>query len=484
MGATEVPTTQLVVHLADNPLPTAKTYKVVANIDSVNHARNVGKIRLFIQQDSVAKCLQYDDCIRLTASPQLPNSGTDSLRFDYRRYLRHKGVLWQAYVPAKDWVKLSAESETRSIVSFAKRLQLRLVSRIRGFNLTESQQHIAEALVLGWRNDVGPSMQKQFRDAGVSHLLCVSGLHVGLFASIVGGCLFFLGRGTWQRVVKGILQIIAIWAFVLISGLSPSATRAGLMFSLMLLGGMVERRTSSLNNLATSALVLLVANPMVLFDIGFQLSYAAVLGIIAWYQPLRRLLSFSCENDIPWYAVLWNKVWSWICISTVAQLASLPLLLYHFHQFPVYFLVTNLLVVPVAGVLLFLVLLMTLFRGWLAPTVGGLIGYIDSTTRWVSSFPSAVLDNLYCDVPMAVMLLLAILLFTLFVRCRRHWALPSAVACLVMFFGYAGVSGKHAAMLQGQLSAQECDGQIKCQGDEGEGVEFGPDGADEEHEAD
>ena len=397
--------------LCDTPRPTPKCYKAVAEVINADGRPSQGKVLLYLRQDSASAQLRYGDCLWVEARPQHPRNWTSD--FDYRRYLRRKGILWQCYVPTDRW-QLVAHDSTFTLKGWSKGIQLRMVEHIRQSDLTPQQRGIAEALLLGWRDDVDEATQQQFRDAGITHLLCVSGLHVGIVAWLVGVALFFLGRKRWQRVVKGIVQIGVIWLFVLITGMAPSTLRAGVTFSLLLVGDMLQRHSERLNNLCTSMLILLFINPMLLFDVGFQLSYAAVAGIIVLHRPLVELIPFLAEPRPRWYLWLPQKVWQLICLSTSAQLATLPLVLYHFHQFPLYFLIANLTVVPFAGVLLATVLLMLLTGGGLMTTLlrGELVA-VDRLTRWISSLPHAMLTDIYCDLPMALLITALILILTL-----------------------------------------------------------------------
>lgn len=401
------------VRLCDTPRTTPKCYKSVAEVLSVNGQPSQGKVLLYIRQDSASASLRYGDCLSIKARPQYPRNWNND--FDYRRYLRRKGILYQCYVPSQRWQQTSHDS-TFTLRAWSKGIQLRMVERIRHTDLTPSQQGIAEALLLGWRDDVDETTQQQFRDAGITHLLCVSGLHVGIVAWLAGALLFFLGRKRWQRIVKGIVQIAVVWLFVLLTGMAPSTLRAGVMFSLLLVGSILQRQPNRLNNLCTSMWLLLLINPMLLFDVGFQLSYAAVAGIILWNRPLQQLLPISNQ----WYLWLPQKVWQLICLSTAAQLAALPLVLYHFHQFPLYFLIANLTVVPFAGILLGTVLLMLLTAsGWATTLLSHELVAVDRLTRWISSLPHAMLTDIYCDLPVALLITALLLVLTLLLYTRK-----------------------------------------------------------------
>ena len=400
------------VRLCDTPHTTPKCYKSTAEVLSVNDHPTHGKVLLYIRQDSASARLRFDDCLVISAHPQYPENWND---FDYRRHLRRKGILWQCYVPADRWQPIAHDSSF-SLLGWSKTIQLRMVERIRRTDLTPQQQGIAEALLLGWHDDVDDATQQQFRDAGITHLLCVSGLHVGIVAWLAGALLFFLGMKRWQRVTKGIFQIGVVWLFVLLTGMAPSTLRAGVMFSLLLVGGMLQRQPNSFNNLCTSMWLLLLIKPMLLFDVGFQLSYAAVAGIMLWHRPLQQLLPIQPK----WYLWLPLKAWQLICLSTAAQMATLPLMLYHFHKFPLYFLIANLTVVPFAGVLLATVLLMLFMGGgWVTTLLSHELVAVDRLTRWISSLPHAMLTDIYCDLPVALLITALILVLTILLYTYR-----------------------------------------------------------------
>lgn len=473
-GQMQMAKTHLVVRIADAPRESAQCYKYVAEIDSVEDRPAFGKILLYFPKTAVTANWQYDDVLRIYVKPQRPEGETNPHQFDYRRYLQHRGIYWQSYVAQDAFALVPNAKRHFSLIGIAKMLQHKWVVRIQHLGLSQQHQSVVEALLLGWRNDLSPITQAQFRQAGILHLLCVSGLHVGIWSMIVGGCLIFLGNLRWQRIVKGVAKIVTIGCFVLLSGLTPSAVRAGLMFSLLAIGGMMERRTSSLNHLATSACILLVFSPNTLFDVGFQLSYSAVLGILSFHTPLQQLIPSLAQKR---YLTPLSKLWSWTCLSLSAQMATLPLSLFYFHQFPRYFLFANLVIVPFAGLLLVSALIMTLWGGWTVNIVECELNFIDRVTQRISSLPSPMLDNIYCDVLISGLLVVAMLLGVLFLRGRHHWALPSAICCLILVALYSNMvnwraqrqhdmvfyhSGRHLAIecLAGRNSYLICSRQV------------------------
>lgn len=412
------------VRLCDTPRPTPKCYKVPVEVESVRDSSGWrsahGGMMLFVRQNAKSEGLRYGDRIIVYGTPQRPSESVGTDNFNYRRYLRRKGILWQCFVDSTAWQSSKLPTNGFSLRYWSKQTQLALIQLIQRSRLTPSQQGIAEALLLGWKENVDDQTTQQFRTAGIAHLLCVSGLHVGIVAWLAG--LLFIGWGwrRWQRVVKGFVQIAIVWLFVFITGMAPSTLRAGVMFTLLIIGQMLTRKAYILNNLATSAVLLLCVDPMLLFDIGFQLSYAAVLGIVAWCRPMEQLIWFPGR----WYWWPMHELWKLICLSSSAQLATLPFTLYYFHQFPTYFLIANILIVPFAGLLLGTVLLMVLLAGWpwVCDIATNLLRWelvaTDAVTRWVGTLPGAMIENIYFDLPRALLVGVLLLCFSVFLRCK------------------------------------------------------------------
>lgn len=439
---------RFIVQIADIPQRTAKCYKAtteaVAFKDAAGWHNTQGSILLYIRQDSCSATLQHGDMIIVQAQPHKPDSALNPYQFDYRRHLRHKGILYQCYVPSQRWQRLPAPPP-KGLSYNAKQTQLRLLQRLRSTPLTPEHQGLVAAIALGYRDDLQPSTQLRFQQSGITHLLCVSGLHVGIVALLVGSLLFFLGRKPWQRLVKSSLLLLAVWSFALISGLAPATLRAALMFSLFIISENLGRQHSAANNLCTSAVILLLANPSLIFDVGFQLSYAAMTGILLWHKPLQQLLPIYNNDGRPTIARrILHKIWSWAALSLSAQLATLPLILYYFHQFPTLFLVANLLIVPFMEILLAACFLALLFGGPMAELLQAMLRIIDEITGWVAAQPHALLDNLYCDRPLALLLALLLILLTILIRRRKPWALPAALLCVLLATAYTTILNSQA----------------------------------------
>ena len=367
----------LTVRTIETPLPRAKSYRAKAEVTAIDGHPCRGNITLYLRKDSTAATLRYGDQLMIHGYPDFARKNIYTTSDHYLIIVR----------------------DSTSFRARIERLRMRMLHRMQEGPLEKKYAGVAEAMTLGWRGDIDPSMNAAFRDSGIMHLLCVSGLHVGLLAALVGGIFFWMGKKHLGRRVRGTTQFIALWLFVILTGLAPSTLRAALMFSLLILSNNLDRRTERLNILAAAAIIMLAAKPMLLFDVGWQLSFAAVGGILL-AQPV--INAFR------------NKLIQGAFVSTAATIATLPIMVATFHRLPLYFLIANVIIVPLAGLLLGLSLLYMAipctFSAW---PLGLLLRLTDGLTTWVSSLPYATVDNIFLSpwalatLTVAVILLLA-----------------------------------------------------------------------------
>ncbi len=350
----------MAVRLTETPVPREKSWRAKGRVESVGvrgqASAATGDITLYLRKDSTAASLRYGDRLLLHGYP------------DRQRR--------SAYVTSDHYILVGRDST--SLRARCEQLRMSLLRRMQSGPLDRRRAGVAEALALGWRGDVESETQASFRDAGIAHLLAVSGLHVGLLAGIVGAALIWLGKERRGRTIRGAVQLTAVWVFALLTGLAPSTVRAALMFSLFIVARMAGRRTPGLNLLAATAIVTLGLQPQLLFDLGWQLSYSAVAGIL-----LAR----------PVITAFRHRLWQLVAVSTFATLATLPVVATTFHRFPTYFLVANVVVVPLAGVMLGLSLAyMAVPCGVTAWPLDLLIRLAEWVTAQVASWPGAVVE--------------------------------------------------------------------------------------------
>ena len=347
----------MTVCLSDIPINSGKGVMVDGKVLRVDDVQRCGDIRLYLRDDTLAHTLRYGDTLLLHGYP-------DILRRSI--YLTSDHYI----VTGSDSTSFCARSQT---------LRQRLLRRMQEGPL--SGGGVAEALALGWKGDIERDTRAHYRDAGLAHMLAVSGLHVGLLAAMVGAAFFWTGRERRGRVVRGAVQLAAVWLYVLITGMAPSTVRAALMFSMFIVAAVVGRRTPPLNLLALAAIVMLVADPLLIYDVGWQLSFSAVAGILLAQPAIKALRSPLLQAA---------------AVSVAATLATMPVVMATFHRLPIYFLIANVIIVPAAGVIMLLSLLyMALPCAVTAWPLEVLLRGTDTLTAWVSSLPGAVTEGIY-----------------------------------------------------------------------------------------
>lgn len=431
----------MLVEVSDLPTHGNRTLHIAAEVVEIGDDSSgtflpcSGKILLYLSPSDTLPTL--GDRLVVHLKPTLPTTADNPHQFDYRKHLRRRGILYTAYVPSYSYRILDHSAD--GLKAFIASLRLKIINIIQSSELSADERGIAEALFLGWDDDLSPETEQTFRAAGITHLLCVSGLHVGIIALIVGHCLFFLSNRRPHRIIKGSIQLIVIWLFVALTGMAPGTLRAGLMFSLVVLGKMFFSRPPTINAIAASAVILLAINPLMLFEIGFQLSFSSVISIILLTPRLQSLLPIpngaNLLTRIP--LLLLRRLRDLLCVSLTAQAATAPLILYYFHQFPLYFLVANIIVIPFAALLLGSILLMALLSWW--PAIFKVLSLIVSAelsatsflTSFVASWPHAIVGNIYFDHTM-LYLSIAIVVLASAALIRRKISLFAAALALTL----------------------------------------------------
>lgn len=315
-----------------------------------------GRILVSLSADSLARAVRYGDELLVRGAPQVVASPLNPYQFDYARYLHFQNIHYQKYARAADWLPLARGTTgwrgLRAIYAFRRMSLQALAERLR-----PSTFAVASALVLGDKSQLDEELQAAYADTGAIHVLAVSGLHVGIVAMVLNFLIgLFIGARSRWRWLKVVVVIAGLWAFALLTGGAPSVLRASTMFTFLSIGIYNRTPSSIYNNLSISAFLLLVWNPYLLHSVGFQLSYCAVLGIVYFQPKIYRL----------WYAPnrVMDYVWQLTAVSIGAQLGTLPLSLLYFHQFPLLFFVSGLIVIPLAAVVLSLGLLLMGLAPW------------------------------------------------------------------------------------------------------------------------
>jgi competence protein ComEC len=388
-----------------------------------------GRVLLYLSKDSAVPGLAHGDRILFSGrlNPVRPSGNPNE--FNYARYLRFHHIHHQTFVPSGHWefVQQGPWSLRRFFIS----LRGSMLDVLRRSGLSGDDFAVAAALVLGYKADLEQSLVQAYAGAGATHVLAVSGLHVGIIYVIISGLLGFLTRIRHGERVRAGITVLLLVCYAMLTGLSPSVTRAVTMFSFVAVAKSLNRRGSIYNTLACSAIGLVILDPLIVMQVGFQLSYAAVLGIVLFQPPLTKLL--KVENK-------WGeKVWEITCVSVAAQVSTFPLGLLYFHQFPNLFFVSNLFVIPAATLVLKAGLAAMVAQLWepLLRFVGlvlhGLIGSMNWFVALFDRIPYAVTGGI--DISIAETVLIYVLIGTvgwMFIGREVRMALPTlAVAVLL-----------------------------------------------------
>ncbi|MEO7982511.1 MAG: ComEC/Rec2 family competence protein [Bacteroidota bacterium] len=336
-----------VIATLDEPLvEKTKSLKAIARVSYlVQKGRSMpveGKVILYFKKDSSLQ-LEYGSQIIFRKNLQeIKNSGNPG-GFNYKRYSLFQGITHQVYLQTGEYEVLNGKKENR-IRKFIYGSREFVLNILRKNIRSEKELGLAEALLIGYKDDLEKSLVQSYTNTGVVHIIAISGLHLGLIYWLLALLLKPLKKKKTTRWLSPVLIISGLWLFSLLAGAQPSILRAALMFTCIVLGESLSKKTSVYNTMAVSAFIILCINPYWLWDVGFQLSYAAVLSIIIFMRPVYNW--FYIKNK------LLDIAWKMTAVTLAAQVLTVPLSIYHFHQFPNLFILTNFLAVPLSSVIL------------------------------------------------------------------------------------------------------------------------------------
>ena len=319
-----------------------KTYSAEIETDGENNS--IAKAIIYLKKDSLSKQLKYGDVIEINARFSEIITKENS-KFDYKKFMSQKYIYSSAYLSSSAWRKIS---HTNSLISWSFGLRDKILTIFQNSNIQQQNFDVLAALVFGDKSYLDTDIYKAFATTGAMHILSVSGLHVGIVATVLLFIFSFFKKEKY-KIAKTIICIIGIWFYSCITGLCPSIQRSAIMFSLLSISIVLDRKTSTYNTLAAAAFISLLFTPNAIFDIGFQLSYLAVLGLLYFTPFIQNLFYF--ENKIYGY------VWGIVAVSIAVQIITLPITFYYFSSFPTYSILTNIMVIPLSFIILILAII-------------------------------------------------------------------------------------------------------------------------------
>lgn len=398
----------LLVTLSEQTIEKTKSVKADARVSYIIKGEekvfSTGKIIMYFKKDPSLQQLDYG-CQIIFNKPlqRIKNSGNPG-GFDYTRYSLFHDITHQVYLKPGEFEVLKSKNEnwfTKFLLSIREKVLHVLRTNIK----SEKELGLAEALLIGYKDDLDQTLVQSYTNTGVVHIIAISGLHLGLIYWLLAFLLKPLKKMK-MRWLRPVFIIAGLWLFSLLAGGQPSVLRAALMFTCIVIAENFGRKNNIYNTLSASAFILLCINPYWLWDVGFQLSYAAVLSIVIFFRPIYNWFCF--KNKIV------DFLWKLNAVTFAAQILTLPISIFHFHQFPVYFFLTNFIAVPLSSIILFgeiflcaisFIPAIALFTG---KVLTWLLWSMNTYIEYVEAIPFSLWDGLQLDIYQTVLLILFI----------------------------------------------------------------------------
>jgi competence protein ComEC len=432
---------QYKVVITDHAEAKTKSWKTEARVQAVFDGniwhRQTGKVLLYFSKQDFEKPFRYGDELVVKGSPQELQPPANPGEFDYKKFLTYRKIYHQHFL-RKESVHYLANNPPWKIINYSIQARVWAEAVLTEHIQNQRERAVAFALILGVKDGLDNDLVHAYASSGAMHVLAVSGLHVGIIYLIMMTLFKPLKSMKHSKWVLALASFIILWSYAFITGLSPSVLRAVTMFSFLSFARPLNYHTNIFNTLAISAFCLLMWEPYMLMSVGFQLSFMAVIGIVYIQPKLYQL--WEPDN------LVIDKIWQITCVSLAAQLATFALGLLYFHQFPAYFLVSNLFVIP--GALISLCLgIGLLATSWMPPlaTLLGLIlegtlGIMNYLVFWVEQLPYSLVDNIYITTLQSWLLLGMVISIVLLAEYRKFSFVVSLFLCGSL---YGGIQGQH-----------------------------------------
>ncbi len=410
-----------------------KTYKTAAIIESIGNAQHEIKtnikiiVHVAVDSSSVSiPALTAGSYIATTLWPSPVPDTHNPGGFHYKQWLFRNEITHQLYLAKGSWTLLPSKKSKQYLQVLQQKISNRLQQNITG----KQEKAVAAALLIGYKQDIDSDLMKAYSNTGVIHVIAISGLHLGLIYELLVGVFGWMPSSTIKKWTAPPIILLVLWGFALLTGAGPSIVRAAVMFSFIIIAKIVKQNSNIVNALAASAFFLLLLHPFYLWDIGFQLSYAAVLSIVLYQKNIFDALYFKHK----WMQACWQLN----AVTLSAQILILPLVVYHFHQFPNYFLLSNFIVVPLSSIILYGCLLILPFGSLvyigkaLSVCTSWLIGSMNWIIQKMNALPYATTSDLHINTAQVVLFFIIIASTTLLIQTQKNkWCFIGLTALLL-----------------------------------------------------
>ena len=409
---------------------TPKNNRYISIIKSLNGNESFGKVILNIKKSASEKDIAIGTNLLVQSTIYKNRNPFNPNQFDYSRYLENQEIYAQIYAEES---QIRIGKNTASIWSAFSNFRTKIIHNLEISNIKKEELNVLIALIVGQQQDISPEVLKDYQFAGAVHILSVSGLHVGFILLFVTFLLKPIPNSKKGSFIKLLIILISLWVFGILAGLAPSVVRSVAMFSIVAIGNHIRRTVNTYHTLLVSMLLILLFKPSFLFDVGFQLSYLALFFIL-WLQPI---LSSIWQPKI----IIINYFWDIVTVSFAAQIGAMPLSIYYFHQFPGLFFITNLIVLPLLGVIMIAGLIAVIIACFsqvpifIAKPLELLITLLNYIIHWVASFEDFIIKNISFSYEMLWASYLVILFAILWIKKPNFRRLSIALSCVLLLQG-------------------------------------------------
>ncbi len=418
--------------LSEYPEEKGNSYRLIIRFHSTITEKGElplkGSLLVYFRKDTMIRSLLPGDFLRIRCTPKAIVNRGNPCEFDYRFYMENHGIRYYCFAGPEDIIGHSPPVH-RKLKYRALIVREKIIGMYKERGITGDRLALVAAITLGQKNMLDPEQKQIFIKAGVMHIMAVSGLHAVILSMFVFNLLFFMKRKL--NILRIVITVLLLWAFAFVTGLTPSVLRATLMFSFLQAGKLMKRNVNNINSVLASALILILIRPSVIFDAGFLLSYSAVIFIIRFYREFYLKLNFKTWTG--------NKIWQSAAVTIIAQAGTLPLTITLFNRFPTWFILTNIIIVPLASFLIIVGCLVPLtfpikfISQPLASLLNYLTGIIELITEKVSDLPFSTIENIGMVPVETILLFFVIFIFMMFLMNRRMYPLRYPVFALLVF---------------------------------------------------
>lgn len=415
---------QLIGEIIDAPIEKEKVFAFPLKIAAIDKQYQP-KVLCYVQKSDEPSKLNVGDVVEVNGFVNEVKPPVNLGEFDYKTYLANQRIFQTIYIPEGGVTII--KSSGFSVLKLANETRKWAEVAIERLKLEPSKEGIVKALLLGLKSDLTESTKLSFARTGAMHVLAVSGLHVGIIFAVFHLLFKGLKEKRFGQAAYAVLMIVGVWGFAFITGLAPSVNRAAIMFTILIVGKSLKRDVNTYNSIAASAFLMLISNPYLIFDVGFQLSYSAVAGIVFFHPKI-----YAWFNHLPNWL---DKCWSLTAVAIAAQISTLPFTLIYFHQLPSYFWLSNIIVIPAATIILYMGMAY-LFTSQLLPVTNLFSRLLDMVLEgmqfgisWLSNLPGAVIANIHLSQLSIVMLLVSLISLVFYVASKSvKWKIGLLVA--------------------------------------------------------